>query len=104
MDVINWDAAKFWLDVGQWVVTIAIGIAVWIRTGRNQNRNAIDALDQQQDALERRVLTVENHLKHAPTHEDITKVREEIAGMQSALNTNTSMVQRVHDYLLNKKD
>lgn len=97
MEAVNWDAAKFWLDLAQWGVTIGIGIAVWVRTGRNQNRKAIEGLD-------RRVLAIEKTLEHAPTHEDIAKVREEIAGMQSTLDTNTNMVQRMHDYLLNKKD
>ena len=97
MEAVNWDAYKFFLDVFQWVLTVVVGIALWIRTGRNQNSKAVEDLD-------RRVLAVEKTLEHAPTHEDIAKVREEIAGMQSTLDTNTNMVQRMHDYLLNKKD
>jgi len=102
MDTVNWDAAKFAVDAVQFVFTLAIAIWVGLRTGQDKNRAAIEEMDQRQDDLEKRIITAEEHLKHAPTHEDIAKVREEISGMQSALNTNTQMVQRIHDYLLNK--
>lgn len=97
MDTVDWDAAKFWLDLLKWLMAIVVAIVLWVRSGRNQNGQAVSK-------LERRVLTIEEHLKHAPTHEDIAKLREEVSGIQSALNANTTMVQRMHDYLLNKKD
>ena len=95
MDAVNWDAAKFWFDLFKWVIAIVVAIALWIRSGRDKNGEALEQ-------LERRVLTIEEHLKHAPTHEDISRVREEISGMKTALHTNTQVVQRIHDYLLNK--
>jgi uncharacterized protein (DUF3084 family) len=102
MDV-NWDAAKFWLDVLQWLFTIGIGVAVWIRTGRNQNRTDIQALDDRQDALERRVISAEENLKHAPTHEDIAKLQSQSSALDSKLDRVTNTVDRIHDYLMNNK-
>lgn len=96
MDVFNWDAAKFWLDVIQWVITIVVGVALWIRTGRNQNRTAVTE-------LERRVLTIEEHLKHAPTHEDIAKLQSQYSALDSKLDRVTNTVDRIHDYLMNSK-
>lgn len=103
MDGVNWDAAKVLLDLLQWVVMLAIGIKVWISNGQNQNKKAISDINQQQQDLDKRVLAVEEHLRHAPTHEDISEVREEMSGIKANLHQNTEMLRRVHDYLMTGK-
>lgn len=103
MENVNWDAAKFWLDVLQWVLTILVAVAMWIRTGRSDNRAAIDGAYSKIREQDQRLSALEEAQRHAPTHQDITALREEVAGMQSTLNTNTQMIQRVHDYLLINK-
>lgn len=102
MDV-NWDAAKFWLDVAQWVVVLTVAIKVWVRNGQNLNKAAIETLNDELSSLDKRVLAFEKHLELAPTHEDISEVREEISGIKANLQQNTYMLQRVHDYLMNNK-
>ena len=62
----NWDAAKFWLDASQWIFTLATALFVWLRTGQDQNRQKIQAVDNQLEQLEHRIITMEENLKHAP--------------------------------------
>lgn len=100
--IANWDAAKFWLDSIQWVFTLGTAVFVWLRTGQAQSQQAIQAVDNQLEQLEYRMITMEENLKHAPTHEDISSVRAEIAGIKANLQQNTYMLQRVHDHLMQK--
>ncbi|MGB1239351.1 MAG: hypothetical protein ACPG4U_14125 [Pseudomonadales bacterium] len=99
---MNWDAAKFWLDVAQWVVLIIVAIGGWVRTGSNQNREIITALDDRLDSLEHRVISAEERLNNAPTHEDIAKLREQYSALESKLDGVAHQVNRIADHLLNK--
>lgn len=103
MDV-NWDAAKFWLDVAQWVLTIVLGIALWIKSGSKENKTVIAKQAESFKALQDRVVAVEEHIRHAPTHEDISKLRAQYSALDSKLDRVTNTVDRIHDYLMNKKD
>lgn len=101
-DPTNYDALKFWLDVAQWVFTIALMIFVWIDRGRSDNRNLIKQVAERQEVLERRLLTAEEQMRHLPTHDDFAKVQTQVAGLDSKLDRVTNTVDRVHDYLMNK--
>ncbi len=99
----NYDALKFWLDVAQWVFTIGVMIFVWIDRGRSDNRNLIKNLADRQEALEKRLISAEEHLKHSPTHDDIAKLREEYSGLNSKVDRMAITLDRIHDYLMNNK-
>lgn len=102
-DPTNYDALKFWLDVAQWVFTVGVMVFVWIDRGRSDNRGLIKQLHDRHDALERRLITAEEGLKRAPTHDDISALREEQASTRATVERMASSVDRIHDYLMNNK-
>ncbi len=102
MDPFNWDIAKFWLDAFQWIFTFIIAAVVWVRTGRNQNREIITELDVRVTELDRRVISTEERLSHAPTHEDIAKLQTQVATLEGKLDRVTQTLDRIAEYLLNK--
>jgi hypothetical protein len=102
MTSVNWDAAKFWLDVVQWAVLVAVVVAGWIRTGSSQNREVINLLDEKLDGLDRRIISTEERLNHAPTHEDFAKLHAQYSGLESKLNGIERQVNRISDHLLRK--
>ncbi len=102
MSNVNWDAAKFWLDVAQWVVLIVVVAAGWIRTGSGKNSEVIKVLDERLDELDKRVISTEERLNHAPTHEDIAQLREQSSALESKLDGVAHQVNRIADHLLNK--
>ncbi|WP_010324367.1 DUF2730 family protein [Marinobacterium stanieri] len=101
-DPTNYDALKFWLDVVQWVFTIGVMIFVWIDRGRSDNHNLIKQLADRQEALERRLITAEEQMRHLPTHDDIAKLREEYSGLNSKVDRMAITLDRIHDHLINK--
>jgi hypothetical protein len=102
MDKYDYNALKFYLDMAQWVATLLLGVFMWVDKRRRDNTSGIDKLNSNHTALERRVVTVEEHLRHAPTHEDISALREQNAALQSKLDRVTNTLDRIHDYLMNK--
>lgn len=103
MDKPDYDALRFWLDAIQWLFIVALAVWGWIDRGRKDNKGAIKELTQQTDALERRLITAEEHMKHSPTHEDIAKLQSQYSALDSKLDRVTSTVDRIHDYLMNNK-
>lgn len=104
MESVNWDAAKFWVDMFQFLFTLAVAIWVAIRTGQDKNRLAIEQMDERQDELEKRLQATEAHQEHAPTHEDITQLREQTAELGSTLGEMKNTLALIHQYLMHKKD
>ena len=102
MGLENWDEAKFWLDVIQWVVLVVVVIAGWVRNGSSQNREIISELDQRVDQLDRRVVSTEERLNLAPTHEDIAKLQAQYSALESKLDGVAHQVNRIADHLLHK--
>ncbi|MGD9858857.1 MAG: DUF2730 family protein [Marinobacterium sp.] len=99
----DYDAMKFWLDVIQWIFTIGVMIFVWIDRGRSDNRSLIQQQTERIESFERRLITAEEHLRHSPTHDDIAKLREEYAGINSKVDRMAITLDRIHDYLMNNK-
>lgn len=93
---IDYDRLKFWMDLLQWAFTIAVMIFVWIDRGRKDNRDEIEG-------LERRLIAAEEHLKRSPTHEDISRLREDYSGLNSKVDRVANTLDRIHDYLMNNK-
>jgi len=103
MDKPDYDALRFWLDAIQWLFIVALAVWGWIDRGRKDNQGAIKELAQQADALERRLITAEEQMRHSPTHDDIAKLREEYAGINSKVDRMAVTLDRIHDYLMNNK-
>ncbi len=120
-DPTNYDAWRFWLDAIQWLFIVVLAIWGWIDRGRKDNKSAIRELTQHTEALEQRLITAdkeqtkhidsverrltkaEEHLRHSPTHDDIAKLREEYAGINSKVDRMAVTLDRIHDYLMSNK-
>lgn len=101
MEAVNWDQWKFWLDLTQWLGMVVISIWIFIDRGRAKNSGAIDEVVSNHQILDKRVQRLENK---AATHEDIAKLSAEVEGLKSTLTRLTVTTDRIHDYLLNKKE
>ncbi|MBJ7537173.1 hypothetical protein [Marinomonas transparens] len=97
----DWDQWKFWFDVSQWGVMVVLSVWIFIDKGRAKNSDAIEDVAMNQQTLDKRVLRLENK---AATHEDIAKLTAEVEGLKSTLTRLTVTTDRIHDYLLNKKE
>lgn len=100
---MDYSELKLYLDLAQWIATILLGVFVWIDKRRKDNTDKIDALKLGQEKLNHRLVKVEEHARHAPTHEDITALREQNASTQSKLDRVTDTLDRIHDYLMNNR-
>lgn len=103
MDDLNYSALRFWIDIGQVLFTLALAAYVWIDRGRSANRRDISTIDRRQQNMDSRLNLFEEQLKHVPTHDDITRMREEVSGVRAKLDRVTTTLDRIHDYLMNNK-
>lgn len=94
--VIDYARWKFWLDLLQWAITIGVMVFVWIDRGRKDNKAEIEG-------LQRRMIAAEEHIKRSPTHEDISRLREDYSGLNSKVDRMANTLDRIHDYLMNNK-
>ncbi|NVK28800.1 hypothetical protein MSP8887_02642 [Marinomonas spartinae] len=97
----DWGQWKFWFDVGQWGIMLMLSGWMFIDKGRAKNSNAIREMTMSQQTLDKRITQLENK---AATHEDIAKLTAEMEGLKSTLTRLTVTTDRIHDYLLNKKE
>lgn len=103
MAELDYDALKFWLDLTQWLLIVAMLIYGWIDHGRSANRRDITTIGRRQQDIDSRLNLFEEQLKHVPTHDDITRLREEVSGVRAKLDRVTTTLDRIHDYLMNNK-
>lgn len=99
-DSLNYSALKFWLDLLQWLVTLMLAGFMWIDRGRKGNVDAIRELSEAHQELERRLVVAEETLRHVPTHDDITRLSNQYAGLEAKLDRVTNTLDRIHDYLM----
>lgn len=116
---MNPDTLRLAFDVMQFLLTGGIGIYVYIS---NKNRVTNDRIttitktfEDQMIDKERRLCKVEEHVKHVPGHEDVTKltgtieriggdvrvVKAEVEGIRELIRANTRTMDLVHQFLLN---
>lgn len=98
--MIDYAAAKFWIDAAQILVTALIGIYLWYDRRDRATRGAVDvmgrdasekidtlgrdtgekieALDRRLDGHEARLITVEACVEHVPRHADLAAIYERI--------------------------
>ncbi len=94
---------QFYVGIGQWLVTGAIGIYAWL--AQRQSANA-----QEVHELTLRVNTLEEQMRHLPDSElinelagDMKAVQAELKGIKESLAPLHRSIERVNDYLLNQK-
>ena len=115
---LNYEAAKFWFDVLQFILTLAIGVYVWVVNRHRVTHTRIAGLeDHVADKFadhEKRLITVEKDIEHLPDNDDVSilrqrtaaiegdikGVRQEIHGIRELMEPMSRSMDRMNDYLL----
>lgn len=100
---MNFDAGRFWLDLIQWIATIAIGIYAWLSHRHSANAIELGELREEFAVIEERLKHVpDQNLVHA-LHSDMRAVQARLDGIQKSLDPLAKALDRINDYLLNHK-
>lgn len=79
---MDWTAAKFWLDFINFILTLAIGLYVYIATRHRVTNERIGEMerdvDTKLDLHSDRLARLETAMERAPTHEDLKRIHERI--------------------------
>jgi len=100
---------RFWFDVGQYGLTLAIGVYVWLGNRFNAKTREVKGVQQDVTAMAERVTKLETNMAHALSHEDlaavydrINDVAEEVAGLSGKMDGVKGAVEMIQEYLLNE--
>lgn len=104
----DYAAWRFWFDVGQYVVTLAVAIFVWILNRTNAKSAEVGQLRDSMTTMERRVTRLETGADHALTHEDlgavyerINDVGEQVAEVSGSVKGMKGTLDMIQEHLLN---
>lgn len=113
---MNWLNAdnKFWLDLVQWLVTLALAVSVWLRKPGEDAGRAVAELREDVDARMQghtaRLTEIEAHMEHMPTDEELAKLEgsiqtldERTKGMADRMAVMAASLQRIETYLLSNR-
>lgn len=110
MEAINWAAAKVLFDVLQALFMVLVTIYVWWTNKHRATGTAIRAMNERLDGVDRHVSQLEQAIKHRPRHDDLDKLRAEmaqtnrgLAELGAQLQGTTALLNRLHDYLLQER-
>ncbi len=115
---VNWPVVAVWLFVLQWVFNAGIAVWIYFRNADTSNTKAITAVAKDladfvhasgkaNEGQNTRITKLETHIKHLPTDEEITLLREGVAetkarveGMADAMRRIERQTNLIHDHLL----
>lgn len=108
------DAWRFWLDALQWLVTLCLGLVVWLRKPGEAAGDAVQALrDEHASAIgdhAQRLTQIETHMKHMPDEGEFRKlegqvneVAQRVHGIQDSMANIRISLQRIEDFLLRSR-
>ena len=111
---MDYEVWRFWVDVAQAALTVAVGIYVWLVTRTRVNaariRKLEDTLDERLDDHAQRLTRVESAIEHGPTRDDLGKIHQRLDTMVAAVarieGGNHAAVRNldlIHQYLLERK-
>lgn len=111
---MNLGENKFYLDLMQWVVTIALAVSVWLRKPGTDAGLAVAALRKEVDAViddhQQRLIRIEIQLSHMATSEALAKLdgtvqqlTERTAGLAEQLRGIRAALDVIQQFLLSKK-
>lgn len=110
MDSIDWTAAKFLFDVLQALFMAGLGFYVWWANKHRATGKAIAEVNGRIDDLDKHVSRIEQTLDNRPGYSEIEQLRTEMATMNrgvaelaAQMQSTTSLLNRVHEYLLTEK-
>jgi len=108
---IDW---KVLLDLLQWLLTIAVALAVWLRKPGEEAGAAVTELTAEvrdaQAHVNARLATLEERVKHMPTSEELAElegtvkaVGAQVEGLSEGLSSVRAQLNRIETYLLQQK-
>ena len=74
----DYTAMRFWFDLGQYLITIAIGVYVWLGNKVNAKSKEVLCVKQDVSVINERVTRLESEVGHALSLEDLGSVHERI--------------------------
>lgn len=96
---MTYDAIKIWVDVAQFLITGAIGVYIYLvnKNDATDKRitNLSDQNDKRLDDHHGRISRIEETLKHMPTHNDLTGLKEDVAALKAETNSQTQLLERL---------
>lgn len=105
--VSDYSALRFWFDVGQYVITLGIGVYVWFVNRMNAKSDEVKEVKKSVGKIHKRVTTLEAEMKHTLKHEDlgvvyerINDVAEEVSNLSGKMDGVKSGLDMIHEYLL----
>lgn len=110
---MNWSENKFYFDLVQWLVTLALVITVWLRKPGTDAGLAVAALkvdvDERMGNHAQRLTQIEAHMQHMATSEAMSKIdgmvkqlSSRIDGQALQLQTIGATLARIETFLLNR--
>lgn len=98
---------KLLIDIAQFVITGAIGIYLYLDRKHEQTTKRISQLetdlDDRLDSHAGRLATIEAQLANVPSHADLRTLAEDMAASKSMLQSVKESIDRLQNYLLNRK-
>lgn len=116
----DYSAAKFWLDVAQWLFIGTLAVWAYLRGKDSDNKHAIQMVADElaefiaqsrlaNDDQNTRLTTLQEKVNHMPTEQDVTHLSNDMSSVKAQINGMASLLARVehqtnliHDHLLNK--
>ena len=106
--------SRFYLDLVQWAVSLALAFTVWVRRPGQDAAKAVEALradnDHRLQAHGHRLTEIEAHMEHMPTSEElkelegtVKEIAQRLAGMSDGMATVRTTLVRIESFLLNSR-
>jgi len=94
---MDYSALRFWLAVGQIIFNLVLAWGVWASNKHKATNGRIDGLEtaikKDISCHESRLQSLENDMKHLPSHKDITDLSEKLTSKIGELGEKVSSVQ-----------
>jgi len=111
---MNFTDPRFWLDLAQWLIVLALAGVTWLRKPGEQATAAVKALAEQvereRQALAMKIQALEDHVAHMPTDKEMETLRGDLQSIEAQLEGQRDLLKRVerqtsliHEHLLNHR-
>ena len=104
---MNQDLIKTAIDIGQFVITGAIGGWLYIDRKNDRTNERIDKLETDMDGRlddhSTRLAAIEANQRNAVSHSDLNKLGSEVAATKALLQSVKEQIDRIQNWLINSK-
>jgi hypothetical protein len=88
-----------WLQAAQAALWILLSIYTWQSKQRSADRCAVKAIELAQDALDRRVVAIEERQKFLPSVSDISQLQGDVGIMKERTENHSGWLERMGNQL-----